>query len=89
MKHAALAKRASDENGGPTALARKVGCSPSFVSQWIPKEHAPAVERVSTVTRKQLYPEDWHVMWPELAAQPQATHELAQPSTPTKEVGHG
>lgn len=93
MKHAALAKRASDENGGPTALARKVGCSPSFVSQWIsglrwiPKEHAPAVERVSTVTRKQLYPEDWHVMWPELATRLQSIQELARPSTSTKEVG--
>lgn len=84
MKHAALAKRASVENGGPTALARKVGCSPSFVSQWIsglrwiPKECAPAIERVSTVTRKELFPDDWHVMWP----------ELAQPSTPEKEVGN-
>ena len=72
MKHAALAKRASDENGGPTELARKVGVSPSFVSQWIsglrwiPKDVAPEIERVSSVTRQQLYPDTWKKRWPEL-----------------------
>lgn len=73
MKHAALAKRASDENGGPTALARKVGRSPSEVSQWIsgarpiPMVCAALVERASSVTRKDLFPDDWQQIWPELA----------------------
>lgn len=87
MKHAALAKQASDENGGPTALARKVSRSPSAVSQWIsgarpiPVECAASIEGTSSVTRKQMFPESWKTIWPELATQP----------TPTKaeEVGHG
>jgi DNA-binding transcriptional regulator YdaS (Cro superfamily) len=83
MKHAALARRASDENGGPTALARKVGRTPSEVSQWIsgtrpiPMASAARVESVSSVTRKQLFPDDWQQIWPELA--------LASP----QEVTHG
>ena len=77
MKHAAQAKRASEENGGPTALAKKLGCSPSFVSQWIsglrwvPRDIAPEMERVSSVTRKELFPDSWQKKWPELATTPQ------------------
>ncbi|MCT9812444.1 helix-turn-helix domain-containing protein [Acidovorax sp. Be4] len=77
MKHAALARQASDENGGPTALARKVGRTPSEVSQWIsgvrpiPMASAALVESVSSVTRKQLFPDDWAQIWPELITQPQ------------------
>jgi len=82
MKHAALAKRASDENGGPTALARKVGRSPSEVSQWmsgvrpIPMACAALVEGASSVTRKDLFPDDWQQIWPELAlaAAQEVTH---------------
>lgn len=94
MKHVAFAKRASDENGGSTALAKKVGRSASEVSQWIsgnrpiPAVVAGVLESVSTVTRRQLFPNDWQVRWPELATQPQTTQELAQPSTSTKEVGN-
>ncbi len=82
MKHAALARQASDENGGPTALARKVGRTPSEVSQWIsgvrpiPLASAARVESVSSVTRQQLFPDDWQQIWPELAlaAAQEVTH---------------
>lgn len=84
MKHAALARRASDENGGPTALARKVGRTPSEVSQWIsgvrpiPMASAALVESVSSVTRQQLFPDDWQQIWPELiVADDPATQEAA------------
>lgn len=87
MKHAALARQASDENGGPTALARKVGHTPSEVSQWIsgtrpiPMGSAAAVEGVSSVTREQLFPDDWQRIWPELVGR--------NPAAPAQEVPHG
>lgn len=88
MKHAVLARQASNENGGPTALARKVNRSPSEVSQWIrgdrpiPLACAALIESVSSVTRKQLFPDDWMLIWPELVSKPR------RPTT-QKEVAHG
>lgn len=83
MKHAALAKRASTEAGGPTALARALGKSPSEISQWIsgrrpvPAACAASLEKLTTVTRQDLFPDQYTQIWP----------ELAQPSTEEKEVG--
>ena len=76
MKHEIQAKRASHEIGGPTALARALKKSPSEVSQWIsgarpiPVACAATLERLTTVTRMELFPDDWHVIWPELVQQP-------------------
>lgn len=88
MKHAALARQASDENGGPTAFARKVGRTPSEISQWIsgvrpiPMASAALVESVSSVTRKKLFPEDWPQIWPELIT----ASESANDTTSSKEA---
>lgn len=65
------------ESGFETAasLAAKVGVSQAFVSHWrtgfrpVPIERCVAVERATggLVTRKDLRPHDWHLIWPELA----------------------
>lgn len=77
-------KRACDEVGGRNALARLIGVSPSYVSQLIagdrpiPVERCPAIERATSgaVTRRDLRPDDWHLIWPELV-----THEHPAPAS--------
>ena len=59
------------------SLARKLGISPVLVSQWrngirpIPIERCPDIERATegAVTRRDLRPDDWQRIWPELAEQ--------------------
>lgn len=92
MKHAALAKRASADAGGPTVLALALNKSPSEISQWIsgrrpiPSACAARLEKLTTVTRRDLFPEDWHLIWPELAQRGEASPS-ATPTT--QEVSHG
>ncbi|MDR0672749.1 MAG: helix-turn-helix domain-containing protein [Zoogloeaceae bacterium] len=57
------------------SLARKVGVSSGFVSQWcsgfrpVPIARCVAIERATggAVTRRDLKPDDWQDIWPELA----------------------
>lgn len=80
-------KRACDVVGGRIALAKLVGVSPSYVSQLIagarplPVERCPAIERATSgaVTRRDLRPDDWWLIWPELvtAEHPAPTSEAA------------
>jgi len=80
MNHAPLAKRASEYVGGTSALARILGRSASEISQWIsgnrpvPLIAAAAIERATdgAVTRQDLRPHDWWLIWPELAEQQEA-----------------
>ena len=66
--------RACEALGGRAALALALGVSPSFVAQLIsgarpvPAERCPAIEAATggAVTRRDLRPEDWWVIWPEL-----------------------
>lgn len=59
------------------SLARKLGISPVLVSQWrngirpIPIERCPDIERATegAVTRRDLRPDDWQRIWPELTEQ--------------------
>jgi len=61
-----------DTNAG---LAEKLGVSPSLVSQWrngvrpIPFERCPQIELATNglVTRRDLCPNNWRDLWPELA----------------------
>lgn len=79
-------RAACESVGGPAALARHLGVSPGAVSQWIsghrpvPIQHCLAIERATSgaVTRRDLRPHDWHLIWPELAEQ-----------APVQEVAHG
>jgi len=60
--------------GTATRLAEALGISPSYLSQMtggtspISPERCVAIERATagSVTRKELRPDDWHLIWPEL-----------------------
>lgn len=61
-----------------TAFARAIKVSPSLLHQWlrgirpIAIQHGAAIERASggAVTRKDLFPNTWADIWPELATTP-------------------
>lgn len=82
MKHPI--EKAAEIAGSEKALADWLGVTKAAVWQWkqegrkTPIEHCPEIERRTSgaVTRRDLRPNDWHLIWP----------ELAQPSTSTKEV---
>jgi DNA-binding transcriptional regulator YdaS (Cro superfamily) len=67
-------ERASEAVGGQSALAAKLDVSPQAVYQWakglrsVPVERCAAVERATSgiVTRRDLRPNDWWLIWPEL-----------------------
>lgn len=56
-------------------MARSLEITPPTVNQWvkgirpISAEQCVAIERITSgaVTRKDLRPNDWHLIWPELA----------------------
>lgn len=60
--------------GGLSILARIIGVKPPTVHQWItgkrpvPIERCAAIENATTgkVTRRDLRPNDWQEIWPEL-----------------------
>ena len=57
------------------SLSRKLGISPVLISQWkngtrpVPIERCPDIERATegAVSRRDLRPDDWERIWPELA----------------------
>ena len=59
--------------GGRAALAEKLKVTAAAVGNWkvrgVPIEHCPAIEMLTgaRVCRRQLRPEDWQRIWPELA----------------------
>lgn len=75
--------------GSVTALADKIGVNRVLVSQWtaeqgarpVPIEHCPTIERATAgaVTRRDLRPDDWHHIWPELV-----TEDHPAPTEPAK-----
>ena len=60
--------------GSASELARRLGVTPQAVCFWrdglrrIPAEKCAAIEAATDglVTRKDLRPDDWHLIWPEL-----------------------
>ena len=66
--------RAAGIVGSQAALAEKLGVTRGAVNQWkspdrfVPLEHCAAIERATNgaVTRRDLRPDDWHRIWPEL-----------------------
>ena len=76
---------AQAERGAAAAIARAVGVHPVMVSQWaaglkaVPAERCAAIEEATgrAVTRKDLRPDDWLRIWPELAEQPSAQAKAA------------
>lgn len=77
---------AADIAGSQAALARSLHVSPPTINQWakgvrpVPEKMAVAIETITKgeVTRRDLRPNDWYLIWP----------ELVPPSTSTKEVGN-
>lgn len=67
-------QRAIDAAHGVGALAAKIGIGQTAVSNWkarpgyVPVEHCAAIERATegAVTRRDLRPDDWYRIWPEL-----------------------
>lgn len=62
--------------GGTADVALLAKVRPSSVSEWksrdrIPPDKlirlAPVAEARGLATRKELFPDDWHLIWPELA----------------------
>ena len=81
--------RAIEAAGGVAALAAAIGVSASAPSMWrsrlnVPPLHCAAIEAATNgaVTRRDLRPDDWHRIWPELIGTDGA------PAIP-QEVAHG
>ena len=70
--------------GRRTSLARHLAVVPSFVHKMasgekpVPLEHAATIETFTSgeVTRKDLRPNDWQRIWPELADQASANQVI-------------
>lgn len=64
-------KQAVEDKGGITAAAALLDISPQRLSNWIergvPIEFGARVETVLGVSRRDLRPDDWRAIWPELA----------------------
>lgn len=73
------------DRGSGVALARHINVAASLVSQWgsgtrpVPIERCVPIERATNgaVTRKDLRPDDWQEIWPELATTNQTTEPAA------------
>jgi len=66
-------ERATGELGGVAALAAAIGVSDNAPSMWksrgsVPPAHCAQIEIATkgVVTRRELRPDDWHRIWPEL-----------------------
>lgn len=67
------------ERGRLASLARAIGAPISNTSEWasgrrpVPIERCADIERITNgaVTRRDLRPDDWQRIWPELAQQEQ------------------
>lgn len=73
MKHPI--EKAAEVAGSEKALADHLGVTKAAVWQWkqpgrrTPIEHCAAIEQICghAVTRRELRPDDWQAIWPELA----------------------
>jgi DNA-binding transcriptional regulator YdaS (Cro superfamily) len=58
--------------GGQSALAAAINGTPQLVNNWlrrkvfVPIEYCALIEMATGVTRRDLRPDDWHLIWPEL-----------------------
>lgn len=77
---------------GQAALAAAIGVRQQHVWNWlnrpgyVPPEHCAAIETATggAVTRRDLRPEDWHRIWPELVT---ADHPAPQPEAASTAQG--
>ena len=72
--------------GGLSALAKEINVSSARLGNWrlrsVPIEYCLAIETATAreVARKDLRPDDWHKIWPDLAAE--STPRRATDSVP-------
>lgn len=90
-----LADYFEKSRGAQADLARALGVPQSLPSSWaaadeekrrpVPVQHCLAIERVTQgeVTRRDLRPDDWHLIWPDLVVQ---SCEEAAPALPNAPV---
>lgn len=79
-----LADYLSAERGRQAALCKQIGAHAPDLSRWaqgvrpVPLEHCVAIEKATdcAVTRRDLRPDDWHRIWPELVT---AEHPAPEP----------
>ena len=79
MKHPI--EKAAEIIGSQKALGMALGVTKAAVWQWmtcgrrVPVEHCPRIETLTkgAVTRRDLRPDDWQEIWPELVTQPSET----------------
>lgn len=72
--HAGLLKAIQYAGDTQSGLARLLGTSQPLVHKWLSSknplapEHCALIERATngSVTRRELRPDDWHLIWPEL-----------------------
>ena len=72
----------SQGRGAKSRLAAQVGGHASDVSDWlagkrpVPVHRCAAIERATggAVTRRDLRPDDWHLIWPEMAIAQEVAH---------------
>lgn len=72
-----LSQYLTQERGRQASLARAIGAHAPDISRWadgtrpIPIAHAAAIEAATggLVTRREMFPDDWQRIWPELAAE--------------------
>jgi len=70
-----LAQYLMQERGRQAALAKAIGAHAPDISRWadgtrpIPVAHGAAIEAATRglVTRREMFPDDWQRIWPELA----------------------
>lgn len=75
-------------------FARAINVSAALLHQWIEGirpvaiQHCPAIEKQTggKVTRKELRPDDWHKIWPDLAAA-QVPRRATDPVPPPGHAG--
>jgi len=68
--------RAIEAGGGPAEVARRLGVTTQAVCFWrdgsrkLPVRYGAAIESAcqGLVTRRDLWPDDWKAIWPELCA---------------------
>lgn len=80
MKNQMPIEQACKVVGSQSALAGLLGISLPAVNQWVkglrpvPIEHCVAIEKATkgAVTRKDLRPNDWQAIWPELVKKQKA-----------------
>jgi len=70
-----LLRAACPKPGDQAEAARRCGISPAFLNQMIngrrgvPIAMGATIERVLGVSRRDLFPDQWQTIWPELASE--------------------